>query len=93
MTNISTGASTVVGGQTSVAVSYDLGGRPVHTTLTLVRESLDDTYPFGHVPTLPAGLPVASRQYLREATSVSRGSRPTVVAFALKRAVVVIAVS
>ena len=26
MTNISTGASTVVGGQTSVAVSYDLGG-------------------------------------------------------------------
>jgi hypothetical protein len=38
MTNISTGAATVVGAQTSVAVSYDLGGRPVHTTLTLVRE-------------------------------------------------------
>jgi len=38
MTNISTGAATAVGAQTSVAVSYDLGGRPVHTTLTLVHE-------------------------------------------------------
>jgi hypothetical protein len=37
MTNITTGASTVVGDQTSVAVSYDLGSRPVHTTLTLAR--------------------------------------------------------
>jgi len=38
MTKILIGHATVQGNRASVAVNYDLGGQPVHTSLTLVRE-------------------------------------------------------
>jgi hypothetical protein len=69
MTKISLGRTTVQGSRASVAVDYELGGQPVHTLLTLVREGskgavfdhwkLTDTTALVNI-SMPEGLPQAT---------------------------------